>query len=69
MNAEANTDRPLLDGGEERKSGAEAHTGAGGNASGGSVEGDSGLINLLSGRHRALGPSVTPDKHMSRKWR
>jgi len=69
MDAEANTDRPLLDGSEERKSGAEAHTGAGGNASGGSVEGEGGLINLFSGTHRAFGLSVMPDNHMSRKWR
>ena len=69
IEAESNTDRRLLDGGEERKSGAEAHTGAGGNASGGSVEGEGGLINLFSGTHRALGPPVMLDSHMSRKWR
>jgi hypothetical protein len=40
---------PPPDVSDGRKSGAEAYTGAGGNASGGSVEGEDGLINLLSG--------------------
>jgi len=61
MNIETNNNGPLLDGNEEMKSGAEAYTGAGGDASGGSAEGEGGLINLFSGTHRALGSSVTPD--------
>jgi hypothetical protein len=40
---------PPLDLSDGKKSRAEAHTGGGGNASGGSVEGEDGLINLLSG--------------------
>jgi len=49
VNVEASVDLPLPDGSDERKSGAEAHTGAGGNASGGSAEGEDGLIDLFSG--------------------
>lgn len=68
MDIGANNNVPLL-GSEERKSRAEASTGAGGDASGGSAEGGGSLINLFSGTHRAFGSSVTPDKHLSRKWR
>lgn len=53
---------PLLDGANERDSGAEAYTGAGGNASGGNVEGGGGLINLFSGAYRTLGRSIAPDR-------
>jgi hypothetical protein len=48
-NAEGVADPPLPDCTDEKKSGAEAYTGAGGNASGGNVEGEGGLINLFSG--------------------
>ncbi|KAI9512624.1 hypothetical protein F5148DRAFT_1161632 [Russula earlei] len=37
------------DGHDREHSGAEAHSGPGGNASGGNVKGDGGLINILSG--------------------
>lgn len=49
VNAEASVDLPLPDGSDERKSGAEAYTGAGGDASGGSAEGEDGLLSLFSG--------------------
>lgn len=59
MNIQTNNNGPFLDGSEEMKPGAEAYTGAGGDASGGNAdsEGEGGLIdliNLFSGTYRAL---------------
>jgi hypothetical protein len=60
---------PLLDGGNGRDSGAEAYTGAGGKASGGSVEGKGGLINLFSGAYRTPGWSIAPEQLVRQWWR
>jgi len=69
MNPEATADQTLPDGGDQKYSGAAAYTGAGGNASGGSVEGGDDLISLFSGTHRIPGPSMTPDKCVREWWR
>jgi hypothetical protein len=69
MDTEVIADQPLSVGSDETHSGAEAYSGAGGNASGGNVGEGDGLIDLFSGICPMLCLSMMTDKYVREWWR